>query len=249
MQDKITVIVVTSVLPSHPDTRIIDETIATIRHHLPDSEIIMQIDGLREEQIERKADYDEYKTKVLWKCLHEWDNILPIVFDEFSHQTNMMKETIDLIRTPLMLYVEGDAPLTPDRPIDWQKCVDYIMDGHANTIRFHHENVLPTEHEGLMIGGAKDGFRKTYQWSQRPHLSTVLYYKEVVLPSVGQRTFIEDGFHGVVINDWHNNGLIGWYKHRLVIYYPENGIQRSYTTDGREGGRKFTSDDDTWGYK
>ena len=70
--DKITVIVVTSVLPSHPSTHIVDETIMAIRQHLPNSEIILQIDGLREEQKDRQADYDEYKTKLLWKCLSSW---------------------------------------------------------------------------------------------------------------------------------------------------------------------------------
>lgn len=246
MRDLITVVIPTSVLPSHPKTYIIDETIENIRVHLPDVEIILQIDGLRSEQEDRKADYDEYKTKVLWDCLHKYKNVLPIVFDEHSHQSDMMRETIDKIRTPLLLYVEGDAPLTPDRPIDWQKCIDFIMDGKANTIRFHHENVLPTEHEGLMIGGPENGFRKTYQWSQRPHLSTVDYYKDVVLPKIPPKSFIEDTFHGTVHNDWADKGLLGWYKHRLWIYYPENGIQRSYTTDGRQGTKKFTSDDEVW---
>lgn len=242
--DNITIILVTSVLPSHPNTRVIDETMKAIRTQLPNVEIIMQIDGLREEQLDRKENYDEYKTQVLWKCLHEWDNVLPIVFTEHSHQSTMMRETIDLIKTPLMLYVEGDAPLTPDRDIDWDKCVQYILDGSASTIRFHHEEVLPKEHESLMIGQPENGFRKTFQWSQRPHLSTVRYYKDVVLPSVKERAFIEDTFHGIVHQDWIVDGKIGWYRHRLVIYYPKDGLQRSYHIDGREGGLKYTSDDE-----
>ena len=68
----ITIVVVTSVLPSHPNTFILDETISSIRSHFPDNEIILQIDGLREERMSRKLDYDEYKNRVLWKCLHEW---------------------------------------------------------------------------------------------------------------------------------------------------------------------------------
>lgn len=247
VEDKITVILVTSVLPSHPSTHIVDETIQSIRKHLPKAEIIMQIDGLREEQIDRKEDYDNYKSQILWDCLHKYDNVLPIVFDEFSHQTDMMKQTIDLIKTPLMLYVEGDCPLVTDRHIDWQRCIDYIEDGSANTIRFHFENVLPKEHLPLMIG--QDGlFLKTIQWSQRPHLSSVVYYRDTVLPTVRERFFIEDTYHGVVMNDWYTDGKYGWNKHKLVIYYPDDGVNiaRSYTTDGREGGLKFTSDDEVW---
>ena len=53
-------------------------------------------------------------------------------------------------------------------------------------------------------------------------------------------TFIEDKFHGVVQDD-------GWVKHKLWIYHPEGDIKRSYHLDGREGTRKFTSDDQAWG--
>lgn len=247
MLEDITIIIPTSVLPSHPSTRIIDETIRNVRLHLPESEIILQIDGLREEQSERKDAYNEYKNKVLWKCLHEWKNVLPVVFENLHHQTDMLKETIDLVKTPLILYVEGDAPLVPNREIDWVKCVNFIKDGHANTIRFHHEDVIPEEHNHLMIDKVRDGFLKTTQWSQRPHLSSKLYYQEVLIPTLPSKTFIEDTFHGVVVNDYNDHKGIGWNKHRLWIYHPKGGIKRSYTTDGREGGRKYTSDDEAWG--
>jgi hypothetical protein len=244
---KITAVVVTSVLPSHPSTEIVDETIASIRHHLPNCEIILQIDGLREEQSDRHEDYEEYKKRILWKCLHEYKNVLPVVFDAHCHQSTMMRATIDKIKTPLLLYMEGDTPLVTDQTIDWQKSIELIENGDANTIRYHFEAQIPHEHEGLMLGD-KNGFIRTYQWSQRPHLTSVLYYKDIVLPRIPDRSFIEDIYHGVVMSDWYEYGMMGWHKHRLWIYYPNNGnnIKRSYHLDGRAGGRKFTSDDDVW---
>ena len=239
-KNDITIVVATSILPSHPDTAIIDETISTIRSHFPDNEIILQMDGLREERLARKANYDEYKSKVLWRCMHEWKNVLPVIFDEHCHQTTMMKRTIDLINTAAMLYVEGDAPITPDCEIDWQKCLDMLEYNKANTIRFHFEAVIPHEHSYLMFG-LEDGFMKTTQWSQRPHLSTVKYYRDVVLPFSEEKTFIEDRFHGKVQDD-------GWDAHKLWIYHPEGNIKRSYHLDGRRGTQKFTADDDDWGY-
>jgi len=74
-KNDVTIILVTSVLPDHPDTSILDETINSVRHHFPKNEIILQIDGLREERLNRKTDYDEFKNRVLWKCLHEWNNV------------------------------------------------------------------------------------------------------------------------------------------------------------------------------
>lgn len=241
----ITVVIPTSVLPSHPSLRIIEETLETVRLHLPDSEIILQVDGLRPEQQDRKADYDAYKTQLLWNCLHKYKNVLPVVFDEMHHQSGMLRETIDLIKTPLMLYVEGDCPLTPDRPIDWGKFTQLLLSGEANTIRLHHENVIPEPHRPLMIGEVDGDFLRTSQWSQRPHLSSVFYYRDVVLPTLPPASFIEDTFHGVVANDCLSDKF-GWNRHRLWVYHPEGGIQRSYTLDGREGGLKYTSDDAVW---
>jgi len=245
MHKDITIIVATSVLPSHPSTAILDETIASIRHHLPDSEIIIQMDGIRAEQIHRKDAYIEYKNQVYWKALHQWHNVLPIEFDKHSHQSTMMAETFEYIKTPLMLYVEGDTPLKITKDIDWDACKKMIYDGDANTIRFHHEDVIPEDHNYLMLGVEK-GFMRTYQWSQRPHLTSVLYYKETVIPGVASRTFIEDGFYSVVNCAYNDYGMIGWNKHRLWIYYPDNGehIKRSEHLDGRAGGLKYTGDDE-----
>ena len=238
-----TIVIPTSPIISHPDTGILDETIKSVRHHLPDNEIILQIDGIREEQLDWLDNYNEFKDRVLWKCLHEWHNVLPLIFDEHSHQSSMMKATIEHIKTPLLLYVESDAPLITDKKIEFNKIEDFILSGEANTVRLHHENVIPVEHNHLMIGEIK-GFTKTIQWSQRPHISSVIYYRDVVLANMPEKSFIEDYFHAQVQNDYYEYRQVGWYKHRLWIYTPENGIQRSYHTDGRAGQLKFTSDDE-----
>jgi hypothetical protein len=246
----ITIILATSIIPGHPSTDMIDETIKSIRYHFPNNEIIMQIDGLRREQLHRKQDYDEYKNRILWKCLHEYKNVLPIIFNRHSHQSTMLKQTINLINTSCLLYVEGDAPLTPDVEIDWDKCLDMIEYEKANTIRFHFESSIPEPHNHLMFG-LENGFMKTSQWSQRPHLSTIEYYRKVILPEVEDFAFIEDTTHGRIQDDISPYGVFsedGWNKHKLWIYHPEGNIKRSYHLDGRQGTRKYTSDDLIWGY-
>lgn len=245
IDDLITVVIPSSVIKSHPNTDIIDETMASIRTHLPTAKIILQLDGLREEQQDQIKAYNEYKQKILWHSLRVDQNILPFVFTELHHQTDMLKATIDYIKTPYLLYVEQDAPLRADRKIEWQRIIDKLADGTFYTVRFIHEEVIPKEHNYLMIGEAQDSFLKTMQWSQRPHLSSTFYYKDVVIPSLPEKTFIEDDYYGKVNTDCKLPQ--GWYKHRLAIYYPNGGIQRSYHTDGRAGGRKYTSDDIVWG--
>ena len=235
----VTIIFPISILPSHPEFSILDETVRSIRHHFEENEIIFQIDGLRKERENRKEDYDEFKNRLLWKCLHDWKNTLPIIFNKHSHQTTMMKETEEEIKTSLLLYVESDTPLTIDQEINWEECLDMIEYKKANTIRFHFESFIPTEHEHLVF--KKEGnFLQTTQWSQRPHLSLTEYYRGVVLPYSQDKTFIEDRFHGKVQDD-------GWEAHKLWIYHPEGSIKRSYHLDGRAGTRKFTQDDEVWG--
>lgn len=236
----ITVVIPSSPIKSHPDTRIIDETLASVRVHLPTAEIIIQMDGVRPEQNHYKEAYEKYKTELLWRCLHEYKNVLPLVFDENLHQSGMMHRTMEFIHTPLLLYVEQDTPLTPDREIDWDLCTDFIYKGEANTIRYHFEAFVPEPHKHLMVGDVEHGFLRTVQWSQRPHLTTKVYYEDMLryFPE-NSKTFIEDEWHGVVLNDWHKDEMLGWYKHRLWIYHPDGDIKRSYTTDGREGDPKF----------
>ena len=237
----VTIIVPTSAIKSHPSTRIIDETIESIRYHFKDAEIIITFDGLHPDYAHYKEAYDEYKTTMLWRCLHEYKNVLPLIFDNHEHQSGMLHEAIKHVKTDLVLYIEHDTPLTTDRVIDWQSCINFLKSGDASTIRFHFEEVIPKEHENLIIGNPVNGFIKTVQWSNRPHLTTKVYLQEMLKSfPLDAQTFIEDVWHGQVYNDWCDNGLIGWAKHRLFIYYKPDtlGIKRSYTTDGRENDKK-----------
>lgn len=246
LKDKITVLVPTSPIPSHPSTEIIEETISTIRHHLPDCEILIMIDGIREQQLDRKDDYEKYKQKLLWLCNNQWTNVLPVVFDEHNHQASMTKKTLDLVRTPLLLFVEHDTPIVTDYEIEWDGLADVILQGEANFIRLHHEALVLPEHEPLMIDSAASKIcgvplRKTIQWSQRPHLASAAFYRRFLDThfSPESRTMIEDKMHGVVLEAWDVQGIMGWYDYRLMIYTPEGNIKRSYNLDGRKDDPKY----------
>jgi DNA-dependent RNA polymerase auxiliary subunit epsilon len=55
----VTIVIPTSYIPSHPSTKVIEETIKNTRFHFPDNEIILQIDGMRQEQIMYEKEYIE----------------------------------------------------------------------------------------------------------------------------------------------------------------------------------------------
>jgi len=242
-EEEIAVVIPVSPIQSHPDTAMIEETINSIRVHHPDAPIIITMDGVREEQEDRRADYEEFQKRLLWKINFEYKNILPVIFDKHIHQSGMMNVVLEHIKVPMILYVEHDTPLTPDRTIDWEKCKDYIRSGKSNVIRFHFEELIPKEHEYLMFGKVEDDFIKTFQWSQRPHLASTAKYREIMdLFSPGSNCFIEDFAYGQLINKCLDKGLEGWNDWKVHIYHPEGGIKRSYNLDGRKDDHKWVKE-------
>lgn len=234
----ITVVIPVSPIKSHPSTAILDETIASIRHHLGAVKIIVSFDGVREEQRDLAIAYGEHIRAVLYK--HR--DIYPVIFGEHRHQSGMMKVLLEQhITTPYVMYVEQDTPLEKE-PIEWGRILDLLEEGTSNCVRFHHESSIPKDHEHMMLGSF-DTFTQTVQWSQRPHIATTAFYRQMMsLFSPDSKSFIEDFIHGVVWNGYLRDGKKAYYLWRLHIYTPEGNIRRSYHTDGRQGAEKY---DDT----
>jgi hypothetical protein len=243
----ITAVVPTSPIPSHPDTAILEETLDSIRHHLPDVEIILTFDGVRPETEDRRGDYEEYIRRALWLADHKYGNVCPLVFDDHRHQTGMMRAALAEIRTPLLIYVEHDTPLVVDELIDWHSVLHFVPTN--GVVRFHHEARTPDEHQHMMHGRAvvttsfrQAGFERTSQWSQRPHVAATAFYRRIMDScfSPDARSFIEDKMHGVCDEAYRIDGLNGWSQYPLWIYHPDGGnIKRSYHLDGRCGAEKY----------
>ncbi|MFJ1459744.1 hypothetical protein [Nocardia sp. N2S4-5] len=238
----ITVLMSVSPIPSHPDTRIIDETIASVRAQLPDAEIVIACDGVRPEQEHRRAAYEEFLQRLLWSADHVWHNVLPLIYDEHLHQAACARRALDHIGTPLILFVEHDTPLLGDIP--WRELVDAIRAGHANTIRLHHEASILEPHRHLMlddspqeVGGVP--MMRTIQWSQRPHLANAFWYRNMLDHMLPAKTFIEDQAHGQLIDAYQTSGVMGWFWWRTLIYTPPGSTQRSYHLDGRGEEHKY----------
>ena len=239
----ISVVIPVSPIKSHPDTTILTETVESVRHHLPDAEIFITFDGVREEQDHRRGDYEEFIRRALWSANHVWKPVVPFIFDTHQHQTGMLRAILNDISTPLLMYVEQDTPLVVDEAIDFPLITDFIESGQSNAVRLHHEAVIPVDHEH-MIHGVDSGFIRTSQWSQRPHIASVAFYRRIMdcYFSDTAKCFIEDRMHGVIDQAFLQDGLLGWHQHKLHIYNPGVNLKRSYHSDGRAGENKY---DDT----
>ena len=256
VNENITVLIPTSPIESHPSTHIIEETIASVRHHLPDAEIIIMIDGVRPEQEHRTEDYNEYVRRLLWKCNFDWHNVTPLLFDEFSHQVKMLRKALryvrrgDLTGGAQVLYVEHDAPLVTDYEIEWGHLYSFLALGQGNVMRFHHEAKVLDVHEHLMLDAVASEIevgsgvfaKRTAQWSQRPHLARADFYDRILAKyfSVDALAMIEDGLYGVLATGFEEGGKPSWNEFRCWLYHPnDENIKRSYTTDGRGSEQKY----------
>ena len=239
----ITVVIPVSPINSHPTTTILAKTVESVRHWLPTAEIMLCFDGVRKEQERLRSRYESHIFDALELADWQWGNVCPFVFDEHLHQTGMLRKVMDDIRTPLMMFVEQDTPLVTDEPIDFNAITDAILSGVSNMVRLHHEALILPDHEH-MVHGEEPGtpLLRTSQWSQRPHIASVAYYRRILDAHFTKHTksFVEDKMHGVLDQAYRVDGLAGWLQHRVHIYNPGNGnIKRSYHTDGRAGDPKW----------
>lgn len=239
LREKVSVVMVTSPIHEHPNMDVFMETFNSIRSRLPDVEIFVLCDGVRMEQEHYRGQYEEYVNRLLWYARNEWRGVYPIVFDKHRHQANMVRDLfdMDLIKTPYLLFVEHDTPL--DGEIPWEKCLGFMKSGKADVVRFHHEAVVPDEHWHLYPEGREPikwmstPFLRTIQWSQRPHLAGVEFYKGIIKDNFSplSSTMIEDTMHGVA-QDPSFGG-------RIYVYYPPGNCRRSGHLDGRGEDPKF----------
>lgn len=240
IEEELTIVIPVSPIKSHPETHILEETIKSAVFHHPNSEIIITFDGVREEQEDMRADYEEHIRRILWKC-REW-NVKPYIFENHKHQSGMMQEIIDEIHTPMLLYMEQDTPLVTDCEIQWDKIYNLIMAGESNMVRLHHEALIHPEHKHMMLSEPIDEFVKTAQWSQRPHVASTAFYRRMMSENFSEKTkcFIEDLLHGKLHQAYVIDGEQGWNQWRVHIYHPDGGnIKRSGNLDGRDGEEKF----------
>jgi len=232
LHDDITVVIPTSPIPSCPTTTLIEQTINSIRVHLPDVDILIQADGVRPEQEKFREPYRLYIERLENICSDPDNNITMIEFEEFHHQAAMMKRSIGEIGTPFLFYVEHDLPLLPD-PIDFVGMVRLLRSGALNQIRLHYWSQILDDHKYLMLDEKPllmDGVPivRTVQWSQHPHVARVDFYQRLMDAfSPNCRTMIETKVYGLVQS-------ARWDDYRCGIYAPEPNLRRIYHTHGRE---------------
>ena len=102
--EPLSVLVSSSPIPSHPSTRIVSETIHSIRWHFKDAPIYLMCDGVRPEQEHRREDYHKYKENLITKMLDE---------KEEKYRDNTLKSS-----KQEELMIKSDAHIEQTKSVD-----------------------------------------------------------------------------------------------------------------------------------
>jgi hypothetical protein len=142
----------------------------------------------------------------------------------------MLKDALDMVKTPLILYLEDDWEFV--NTIEWDGLSDIIQSGYANYIRFYAGHRVVPQNEHMMFERVIEHeipLIKTTQFSANPHLASTAFYRDPVLSYCqGKTDMIENLLHGPCASE-------PWERWRLCIY---NGIadatmQRVRHLDGK----------------
>lgn len=224
----VTIVAVTSPIPSHPDPGIFVETLTSARSRLPGCPVLTLADGVREELEHRREDYENFVRRLaLYEDMD--DSFELLYFPEHMHQARMLQIGLDYVKTPYILLLEHDAPLVGDIP--WQDIIEYMDVSATHVVRFLHEDGVHPEWEHLYgetfaHGPNQTRFRRTRQYSARPHLAKTDWYRDVCSHYFNEqsRTFLEDVLYGP-----GESGRLG----NIVVYLPEGSAKRSTHLNGR----------------
>jgi|HubBroStandDraft_2_1064218.scaffolds.fasta_scaffold25281_2 hypothetical protein len=233
--EAITIVTTTSPIPSHPDTWIVDTTYASVRHHLPKARWLFLFDGVRPEQEDLRAGYDEYKRKLFERVENgEWTNTDYLRFGVYTHQAGMCRTAIlsGCIKTPLIMWIEHDFPLN-EKTIDWQGIVDTLIHNELHYIRF----ALPEEnwisirraHANLEEFHTTHGVpvMRIMNFTSLPHVARLNFYERLMKEFVTGRIHLE----------CHATESVPYAEREwsLALYTPPGDLDRFYSLDGRAG--------------
>lgn len=226
-RDDISVIIPSSVIPSHPSTHILDWCVGSVRSQLFNAPIYVMLDGVRVEQGERKAAYEEFKRRLVFP---PWAGPVELVeFQTHHHQAAMMRETLNRVTTPLVFFIEHDWMLLENIP--WDAMAKTILEREADVIRLHQEQSIHPEHTHLFLESVEINglpLKKMRVFWAQPHLAFTDWYRKQLAEKFSSycRCFIEDRLYGINLDT-------PWEDNKIFMYEPEGGLKRVSHTDGR----------------
>lgn len=249
-KNKITAIITTSPIPSHPQTDAIEQVYDAIRYWLPDAPILILVDGVRAEQEHLRKRYEEYKNKLQEKISSEWKYVKLRIFEDFTHQAGMLRTALseNLITTPLILWNEHDFMLLTDKGFDWEGIIKTLLEENISWIRISHDEDLRYENRRYQIeqyfqltgGEEMHAFRSkngvplftSLNWGSPPFVAHLDFYKFLI-------SFFKEGKIHLDCSETHEAVEKNYKKWKGAVYIPDGDIKRFTILRGRESEPKY----------
>lgn len=232
---KLTVLISTSPVPSHPNTEMLDRVIESVRQHLGlPFELMIVCDGPHRESV--KKAYGEYKARLRKKYTAKI-----IASDEQIGRAMGLRRAIPLVKTPFLLVHAHDFMLT--RKVDGPAVLQ-ALETHEDVkfIRLNQrENACVgwdfrlEERPDSMIPLVKAGC-----WTDDPSVALTKTWKTLILPLMRSREHLEFCIMHRPGWGWKRHarlGLQGFYDHFGVCLY--GGLGDEATCEHLDGRRAY----------
>ncbi len=193
----ITILLASSPIPSHPSTRLISSVLSSLRFIKDlkkDTKVLIAQDGCDDSDV--LPTYDRY--------LHKLERLLDrsplnsrIVRNPIrGHLTGNIRNAIQFVDTKYVLMLQHDLPFVTEFEI-YPVIEDMEATPSFKHIRFNRRSNVKAKWDaqsdlfGKQMQGKNCTYTRTGAWSDQNHLSTVDYYKTIVLSEVSDGTFME----------------------------------------------------------
>jgi len=243
MYDKrLAVIITASVIPSHPDIRIIKNTIESLNliNLSHKSLIILAHDACNEIKMIDK--YDEYIANLnkFIESRKDFKRFRICLRENHGHLVGNVRNAIDFLKRKIdpefVLVMQHDLPFS--RPFDVQKIIDDMknpLGSPLKHVRFpkrkigcHHCDAIYPEVYGKIIKCNNYKYTSTGAWSDNNHISPMSYYENIIMKECPDGTAMELVV-GKNVSNWDQHKKYGTY-----LFGVEKDLPWIHHLDGRK---------------
>ncbi len=221
----LTIIITASFIPSHPEIKVIKETIESLQLiNMPsDTEIILAHD------YNNNINYIKYFEK-LNEYIKSYSNIKIIKRENHGHLTGNIRNALQYVNSKYILVIQHDLPFITKFNI--QKVI-YDMEENDNIkyVRFNKRMNIMTGFDalndlfGLQVKQENYTYTRTPGWSDNNHLCLTGYYTDIVMKECPDGCAMEQRLHGKNKNEElhkkYGTYLFGELNHPQVIKHTD----------------------------
>jgi len=193
----LTIIITASYIPTHPSIELMYQVLSSLKLlKLPDNTKIILAHDYNDKQ-----DYKKYLEN-LEEYIKDFPNISMYVRKDRGYLVGNIENVIDKVDTKYMLILQHDLPFINQVEIDINKVIlDMENNKKLKHIRFSIFNNNKVNKKtsdcwnnlyGEQVEESNYTYTRTPFWSDQNHLTTLDYYKEIILPETKGEIFMEN---------------------------------------------------------